>query len=233
MKTLFWTGAVTGSSTHGQAAIWRWWNYYRAHESALGITHWAVFNDDYRNLPVEFFVTAQDGDGAITTFAANRLNLVFYKEHLGRRSAHLFPGFWRNLLTAIRVCKEQDFGRFILCEYDCFILSADMLYEIGVTHSGLVTYWCPTYGIPESAIVICGKDKFDRLEEQARSLQAKENPGENDRFEVAMDWTEVRKHRKGDRYVETNRLVPMDAEYHCQLPVHARLAWGRIVEVIE
>lgn len=233
MKTLFWTGSVCGSASHGQLAIWRWWNYYRQHSGALGITHWAVFNDGARNLPVEFFVAAQDGTGAITTLSPNRLNLVFYVEHLGRTNTHLFPGFWRNLLTAIRVCQEQDFDRFILCEYDCFILSADMLYEVGATRSGLTAYWCPSYEIPETGIVICGRDKFQRLKEQAEALNSKTNPTRDDRFEVAVDWTEVRKNRKGDRYPETTRAVPADAEYVCQLPVHANLAWGRVIEVIE
>lgn len=233
MKTLFWTGSLCGSAFHGQAAVWRWWNYYRQHAGALGVTHWGVFNDGPKNLPEEFFVDKQEGSGPLRPFERNKLNFVFHVEHLGRRSVHQIPGFWRNLLTALRVCREQEFDRFVLVEYDCLILSPEMLYEVGQTATGLTCYWCPMYSIPETSVVICGKDRFQRTEEQARAVFNKENAGSDDRFEVAMDWTEVRKHRKGDRYPESTRAVPPDADYVCQMPIHAQLAWGRVIDVLE
>lgn len=233
VKTLFWSGSLCASVFHGQAAVWRWWNYYRQHSGALGITHWGVFNDGPLNLPVEFFVDKQEGSGPLRPFAQNKLNLVYHNEHLGRASVHQIPGFWRNLLMAVKVCREQDFDRFVLVEYDCLILSAEMLYEVGATTTGLTCYWCPTYSIPETSVVICGKDRFQRTEEQAQAIFNKTSAGSEDRFETAMDWTEVRKHRKGDRYPETTRAVPADADYVCQLPIHAHLAWGRVIEVLE
>lgn len=230
MKTLFWTGSLAGSAFHGQARFWRWWYYYRQHAGALGITHWAVFNDGPLNPPVEFFVDRHNGDGDIAAFKENRLNYVSWNEHLGRRDVHQIPGFWRNLLGALRVCREQGFERFIQVEADCLILSADMLYEVGNTKSGAICYWCPHYEMPESAVIVCGQDRFARFEEQARAIFSKTSCGPEDRFETAMDWTEIRKNRKGDRYPEFTSNVPNDADFVVQLPIQSHLAWGRVVE---
>jgi hypothetical protein len=232
VKSLFWTGAVLGSERHGQSALWRWWNYYRQHRAALQITHFAAFNDGSSNLPVEWFVKAQNADQRFEPLMENRLNLIFHREHLGRRDIHCAPGFWRNLLTAVRLCQEQEFERFIICEYDCFLVSPEMLYEVGSTNSGLVCYWCPTYDMPETAIVICSKDRFTRTGEQAQAVFQKQTWGAADRFEVAMDWTEIRKGRKGDRYGETYRPIPADADYVCQLGTHANMLPGGGIEAL-
>lgn len=233
VKTLGWTGSVCSSPQHGQQAIWRWWNYYQQHGEALGITHWGVFNDGPDNLPVEWFVNKWDATKGVGTFEPNRLNLVHWPEKLGRTNVHHVPGFWRNLLGALTVCRDQGFDRFVLLEHDCFVISAELLFEIGRTASGMVCYWCPAYGMPETSIVICGKDRYQRTIEQAQCLLEKVNPTELDRFETAMDWTEIRKQRKGDRYPEVGRAFPADAEYLCQLPIHARMAWGGVIEVLQ
>lgn len=232
MKTLFWTGACLHHPAHGQAAIWRWWNHYRQHRDALGITHFAAFNDGGTNLPVEFFAPCFDGSKSIPDFSIDRLNVVYWPDHIGFSDVHNRRGFWRNLMTCLDLCWKQDFGRMVLVEADCLITSPSLMLEIGATEVGSVCYWCPTYNIPDTSIVIVGRDHYGLVKKKAEEIFNKTNCTADDRFEVAMDWTVVRTHRKGDRYPEFGRYAPGDAEYIAQLPINARVTFDRHIEVI-
>ena len=218
MKTLFWTGSACASPRHGQARVWRWWYYYQPHQAALGVTHWAVFNNGDTHLPVEAWATRHDASLPLPELCEKKLHVIYHAPELKRADVHNYDGFWRNLQSALRVCAEQAFDRFIQIEGDAYILNPNLFIEIGGTTSGLVTYWSPGHNIPESAIVICSADHFKRLAEVVDAIRAKSGGcTAADRFEVAAPWTDIRKDRKGDRYPEFGPSVPADAQYCTQL----------------
>jgi hypothetical protein len=229
MKTLLWTGAAMGLPTHGQSIVFRWWNYYRVHREAMDVTHFAAFNDGDKNLPVELFVRMQNANSPASydPFSENCLNLVYWPDHIGFGDPPNLHrrGFWRNVFKAVEVCQQQDFDRMILIEADTLIMGPDMLFEIGKTTTGATAYWCPAHGIPESSICIFGKDKFQALADFA-SDERRRDKG----FESGMDWTEVRKHRVGDRYPEWTQSIPTNAEYCVQVMSWALLRWGGKLE---
>lgn len=232
MKSLLWTETCLHHPNYGQAALWRWWYYYQQHKDAMGITHFAAFNNGDSNLPVEYFAPKHDGAQPIPDFAPDRLNVVYWKEFLEWRDVHNRPSFWRNLATATDLCFKQGIDRFILIATDAVILSPEMLYEIGKTEVGAVAYWSPHHNIPETAICIVGKDYYNHFSKRAKELLIKPQCTEADRFESCVDWTVIRTHRKGDRYPEFTHSIPGDAEYCCQLGIQGRISPSHHVEAI-
>ena len=131
------------------------------------------------------------------------------------------------------IAVRQGFDKLVYIEWDFWVLSTEMMREISQITSGLIAYWVPFYVFPESNIIVCGRDQMKALKVYSDRLGAKEDMTADTIAELTFPWTEVRKHRVGDRYPEYTDRLPMDVQYCAQLPnTHAvynrglvRLAW--------
>lgn len=230
MKTLFGCGTAMHTS-QGQSGLWRWFYYYRAFQSLFRATHYATNNDGCENLPIEPFVRRYPGERQIPPLSQDQLSLIYWPAPLPHR-LYDCPGYCRTVSTLARIALEQDFDKLIYVEWDFWILSEAMMREIADIQHGLVTYWSPRYGFGESNLIICGRDQLDILRRSADE-SSKSNLTKTEIPEWSWPWTEVRKHREGDRYPEVTDSLPRSADYCGQLPgSHAiynrsiiRLAW--------
>lgn len=232
MKTLFCCGTATQTG-QGQSGLWRWWFYYRPFKEQFGATHFAVNNDGNVNLPTETFVKLHDGTKPIDPLSEDQLNLIHWPNSLPRQSQYACPGYYRSVSTLTRVAMEQGFDKLVYVEWDFWVLAEEMMREIACVDHGLIAYWVPFYVFPECNIIVCAKDQFKALKDKSDQLGAKTDMTAETIAEITFPWTEVRKHRVGDRYPEHTDLLPLDVEYCAQLPntqlVHkrklVRLAW--------
>jgi len=217
VKTLFCCGTATQTS-QGQSGLWRWWYYYRPLKDLFGATHYAVNNDGNVNLPNERFVKLHDGTKPIDTLNEDQLNVIHWPTSLPRKSQYACPGYYRSVSTLADIAVRQNFDKLVYIEWDFWVLSTEMMREIARVEHGLIAYWVPFYVFPECNIIVCGKDQMKCLKVYSDRLGAKEDMTAETIAEVTFPWTEVRKHRIGDRYPEHTDLLPMGAEYCAQLP---------------
>jgi len=233
MKTLFCCGTATHTG-QGQSGLWRWWYYYRPLKEVFGATHYAVNNDGNTNLPNETFVKMHEGEKPINALSEDQLNFVYWSSSLPRKDQYNCPGYYRSVSTLIDIAIQQDFDKFIFIEWDFWVLGSEMVREISQIKQGLIAYWVPHYIFPECCIIVGGRDRMKAAKEAADRMGSTESITAKTIAEVSFPWTEVRKHRIGDRYPEFTELLPLDAEYCAQLPntqvVHNRkldrLAWS-------
>lgn len=232
MKTLFCCGTATHTS-QGQAGLWRWWYYYRPLASLFKATHFAVNNDGEVNIPNETFVHKINGPTGIVSFRSEQLNFIHWPTSLPRVDQYTCPGYYRSLYTLTKAAREQDFDKLIFVDWDFWVLSQDMMTEVAAIDHGLVAYWVPRYLFAESNLIICGKDQFTVLEDAARINANTPKLTVDTIAENGFPWTEVRKHRVGDRYPEFTMDLPKNADYCAQLPLDevvynrsiVRVAW--------
>lgn len=198
----------------------------------FGATHFAVNNDGRTNLPNEQFVRLCDGTENIPSFSQDQLTVIHWSDALPRIDQWTCPGYYRSLYTLARCAKEQNFDKLIYCEWDFFVLNRAMMEEIAAIDHGLIAYWVPRYLFAESNLIICGKEHFQVLLDAAVTNSDKALTTETI-AENSFPWTEVRKHRVGDRYPEFREDIPLNADYCAQVPVDmtvlngtlTRLAW--------
>jgi hypothetical protein len=217
MKVLFCCGVATHASL-GQSSLWRWWYYYRPLKELFGATHYAVSNEGDTNLPTELFVKLHKGDAVIGALSENQLNIVYWPEILPRKSRYINPGYHRHVSALVRIALEQDFDKIVYIEWDFWVLAREMMREIARINHGLITYWSPLYAFPDCNIIICCKDRFQALKTASDEAREKTNATSADIPELCFPWTEVRKHRVGDRYPEKSDVLPLTAEYCAQMP---------------
>jgi hypothetical protein len=163
----------------------------------------------------------------------DQLNLIHWSSSLPRKSQYACPGYYRSVSTLTELAFQQNFDKIVYIEWDFWVLSAEMMREIARVDHGLITYWSPRYLFPDCNIIVCARDQMKVLKEFSDRLGAKEDMTAETIAEVTFPWTEVRKHRVGDRYPEVTMDLPLDVEYCAQLPntevVHraklVRLAW--------
>jgi hypothetical protein len=232
MKTLFCCGTATHTS-QGQAGLWRWWYYYRPLASQFGATHFAVNNDGCGNLPNETFVRRIDGSAGVDRFTKDQLNFIFWPTSLPRIDQFTCPGYYRSLYTLSKAAREQDFDKLIFIDWDFWVFNVEMMREIAAIDHGLVAYWVPRYLFAESNLIICGKDHFTILEDAAQINASSPRLDIKTIAENGFPWTEVRKHRVGDRYPEYTMELPMGADYCAQLPLDEVIHNQQIVRIAQ
>jgi hypothetical protein len=232
LKTLVCCGTATGTSL-GQAALWRWWFTYGPRRHALGATHFAVSNDGCTNLPVERFVDIKEYSERTSVESGERLTFVYHRNHLGRCGMLGYAGFWRNLSALAMISIHNRFDRMIYIEWDFFILSDSMLHEAKNTNTGLVCYWCPRYGFPESGMFVCSSGHMESLLEIAMANTEACLTKDATVIERCVPWTEIRKNRVGDRYPEYLDSIPQNADYCAQLPIASGLFSRKAVRIVQ
>ncbi len=232
MKTLFGCGTAM-HTRRGQSALWRWWFYYRPYKDLFGATHYAFNNDGHDNLPTENFIQKHPGEQQpIPPLAEDLLTMIYWQNTLGRSGLYAYPGFWRSVLVLAQIAKAQEFDRLIFVEWDFFIISETMMREIGSTTTGLMTYWVPKYNLPESAFIFCGRDQLETLEQTCLHVLSLKQLGKEHGAEFIIPWTDVRKHRVGDRYPEHLQSIPLDADYCAQVPISKAIHKHELIPLV-
>lgn len=176
---------------------------------------------------------AYNGAKPIPVLSEDQLNLVFWPNSLPRRGRFDCPGYYRSLNTMARIALEQNFDKLIYVEWDCWVLSTEMMREIARIDHGLIAYWSPSYLFPECNLIVAGKDQFSALKLVSERFRSKEVAVFEDVPEKAILWTEVRKHRVGDRYPDWESKLPLNVEYCAQLPNTEIVYNGKLVQLAQ
>lgn len=219
MKTLLACGTCFEERAYGQAAFWRWFFYYRQFADKMGVTHFLCCNDGWKNVPLENSVDLRHSITLEKEPVTKPLTVFYQSERLGRLGCHWFPGWWRNVALAARATATGGFDKMYWIEWDAFVISDRMMAEMRGTQNGIVAYYCPSHGFPESSLFICGRDKAAQLsvvaEQYVTRCLAKESLTTLREPELAIPWTEIRQHQIGDRYGEFGPY-PENADFVCQ-----------------
>lgn len=150
-----------------------------------------------------------------------------FADHLGRRSAFVFPGWWRSFTAALDLAGSLGCTKIVHVESDAFVLSRRLALYINALDAGWTAFWSPLADRPESAIQVVCADQFERFAAFAR--HAADDPVFARGAEHALPFTATVRCFRGDRYGDYTDRIPPGADYACQvnrtlLPAVARRA---------
>jgi hypothetical protein len=190
------------SPGHGVSSIIRSLEWHKGFFKQWEVDAIMLFNNGDQNPPPEKIFSVHPMAGAFPELDRNKVHLFTHTPRIHRKSVLCYPGIWRSLQSMIRAVMHYGFERFIYLEWDFRILSPDMADEIANTRKGVVSYWNECHEQPETACHICCAENFNDYKLGISGTHDHEPSSKVDRMEFAIPWTEVRKHRKGDRYGE-------------------------------
>ena len=149
-------------------------------------------------------------------------NFHTFDTHLGRKSIHDFPGWFRSFVYSIEIARKYEYNRIIHIESDLIILKRSMLDELCEIDSGWNVVWCPKYNMPETAVQVICEDQFDSV---INAYQEYQKIDKNARaIETILPFTNVIKRFNGDRYGGDNRQIEDFMDFYAQFPVDMEIS---------
>ena len=155
---------------------------------------------------------------------------VIYQHNttLGRQAVYVYPGWHRSFMLAAQYARQYGYEKIIHVEADAFLISDRIHQYINDFNSGWVTFWCPRYQLPETAIQVIAGSALNSLYEIIDVPYSKfsgwpADPGIGQRASW-LPYTTINKDFHGDRWGETLRMPPKNADYACQIP-HTMHCW--------
>jgi hypothetical protein len=193
MKTFtFCTSFIsTADLSHSFARYERWLKFYSGIMRQTGSDYLFIFDDgspaEYLQLPAAVL----DPDCLPETLSSP-VNIVHFKNNLGRSSIIDYPGWWRSFLFAGLVARKYDFDKMIHAESDFFLTSTRMTSFVKQFSSGWVSAYSRYYDFAETAIQVICRDAFDMLLD-VRTMLAEKNYIIGKEAEFILPFTKIEK----------------------------------------
>lgn len=145
-----------------------------------------------------------------------------YDERLERGPGpNEYPYCWRALYSYANLMHKYD--KIIGIDSDGFVLTARLARFINKCQSGWVTFWCETWGFPESSLMILCKDAFPLARGYFKTHW-------NDRLGRQMErdipFTDVRRDFRCGRFGESGRPKQDETmDFYSQAPLEIDLVF--------
>jgi len=179
----------------------RWIDFYTSKMEALGAEYLFLIDDgspeasligkdiailDQENLPI---------------ILDNKINLVRFKNNLGRPAQRDYRGWWRSFSYSYILANTYGFEKIIHIESDFFLVSQKIVKYIKEISGGWTAFYSPFFLFPESGIQIIVKDAYNELYKVYEDIRNK-NYEMNKSAEFYLPFTNIEKKYFGDRFGE-------------------------------
>jgi hypothetical protein len=209
----------------------KWIDYYAALKESLGIDHIFMIDDGSadpsleQSAPVNI-ISAED---ELPDELPNKINIITFKEHLGRPSIEEHLGWWRSFTWSVKLAEKYGFEKIVHIESDFYIVSERLINFIHSMDKGWTSLFSSHFNFPETAIQIICKDSFDLLE-SARQKATAANYRITQLAEHTLPFTNICKDFTGDRIGEMRVLKQWvfdeneirELDFYGQLPTNVR-----------
>lgn len=164
MKTFLFCTAFLNNETapHCKQRYLLWLYYYMPKLKQLGVDYVFLINDGQEDICLREDIGVLPADN-LPSVLEYEVNIIYFKDHLGRKDIIDFPGWWRSFTFAHVLSQKYDFQKIIHIESDFFVLSGKLFSFIKKTREGWVSLFCNHYNFPETAIQVICKDQFRPL----------------------------------------------------------------------
>ena len=212
---IFCTSFISNQNYNLSSARWkRWRQFYYERKQLFGAERLFLIDDasPVENIPADVHVI--DAEGPLPDSVPDGPVMFRFKQHYGRYSMTIFPGWWRSFTFSSQIAKQYSFSKIIHCESDAFIITGNLTNYVKQIEAGWVSFWCPRFNFPESAIQIICRDSFPNLE--MFYLYGKQLWIQGVFPEKIFPFTRIEQNFTGDRYGEYMDDYPSNADYVCQ-----------------
>jgi len=212
---IFCTSFISNHNYDLSSERWkRWIQYYVERKAAFGAERIFLIDDasPIENIPMDIHVI--DAEVPLPDELPDGPVMFRFNQHYGRYSMTAFPGWWRSFTFSSQIAKQYAFSKIIHCESDAFVVSDNLASYMKQIDAGWMSFWCPRFNFPESAIQVICSDSIANLEMfylHGRKLWFQEVFPER-----LFPFTQIEINFKGDRYGEYMDNYPNDADYVCQ-----------------
>jgi hypothetical protein len=215
MKTLIFCTSFARARDTWNARYRRWVDAIRA--SALHVNQILIVDDGSPVLPnwPDVTVVHEGGTQQPEQLAcSDPLVLYHFVDNLGRKEIYDFPGWYRSFSFGCRYAKSHGFDKVIHLESDAYLTSYRMQNYANILAGGWTALWCPKYNFPEIAVQIIAGQEIDDL---AAFMSVPYSKYIRKNHELMLPFTYVEKNFVGDRYGESMRDIPREADYAAQV----------------
>jgi len=211
LKTLLFTTSFCSDHKTWQERNRKWLDFITA--SPLNYDQLLILDDHSPVLPewddVAVLLAPFDNE----PFVKNAL--ISFKENLGRPSLLDYPGWYRSYSFAAKYAYKFGYQKVIHIESDAFVLSKQMYDYINNINSGWIAFWCDLHQFPENAIqVICEDEIYNFY----KAVEKPYSHFKDKDIERMLPYTKIERSFIGDRYSEYTDIIPVNADYACQVP---------------
>ena len=209
----------------------KWIEYYSKIMEDLGVDHIFLIDDGSPDPAIENtsaieIISANDG---LPATLSKKINIITFREHLGRPSQKEYPGWWRSFTYSIKIAEKYGFEKIIHIESDFYLVSDRLIKFIHSLNKGWTSLYSPHLNFPETAVQIICQDSLHLLE-NIRSAAEQSNYTFNQMAERLLPFTSVCKEFTGDRIGEIAVLKQWIADkngmngldFYGQLPTYVR-----------
>lgn len=209
----------------------KWIDYYAAIKEDLGIDHIFMIDDgsadpSLEQSPLVNILSAEDD---LPDELPDKINIITFKEHLGRPSIEEHMGWWRSFTYSIKIAEKYGFEKIIHIESDFYIVSERLINFIHSLKEGWSSLYSSHFNFPETAIQIICRDSFYLLEKARQTAEAA-HYRINQLAEHTLPFTNVCKDFTGDRIGEMlvlkqwvfNENQINELDFYGQLPTNVR-----------
>lgn len=160
----------------------------------------------------------------------SKVNLIHFKDHLGRLSISDYPGWWRSFSFSIKLAEKYGFDKMIHIESDFYIVSRKMFDYIQKLSVGWTAFYSRYYDFAETAIQVICRDSFDSFN-KIYCTATHQDYRFSEIAEYVIPFTNIEKNFYGDRFGERNVLqewvkrkkMPIDIDYIGQLSTYSNI----------
>jgi hypothetical protein len=180
----------------------KWIDYYSRIKNELGADYIFMLDDASPDLQTDpELVNKISVTEDLPDELSEKINIVSFKDHLGRPTWREYSGWWRSFTYSIQIARKYGFEKIIHIESDFYVISDRLVRFIASLNSGWTALFC-TYGkIPETGIQIICDDCFSQLESIYKQAQLSAYRYTFDVIaERLLPITDVVRDFKGDRF---------------------------------
>lgn len=208
----------------------KWINYYLKLMADLHVDYIFLIDDGSLNFTLENFpeVEIHYGKNALPTTLSKKVNIITFKDHLGRASQYDYRGWWRSFTYSIKIAEKYGFKKIVHIESDFYVVSDRLTSYIQSLNEGWTSLFSSEFDFPETAVQIICQDSFHLLENVRSTVEAS-NYTMSQIAEKYLPFTNVCKKYHGDRLVlkvlkqyltGENGIDKLD--YYGELPTYVR-----------
>jgi hypothetical protein len=178
----------------------KWISYYSQIMTRLGVDYIFMIDDGSLDLAIEdpVIVDVFSAKEGLPAELSKKINIITFRQHLGRPSIEDYPGWWRSFTYSIKIAEKYNFKKIVHIESDFYIISDRLMRFINSLNSGWTSLYSSHYGFCETGIQIICQDSFYDLEGIRNTIEAS-NYKINQVAEHFLPFTSVCKEFNGDR----------------------------------
>jgi hypothetical protein len=153
------------------------------------------------------------------------LKVIRFPQRRPRKGIFDYPYYWRGMRLIPKLMRHFKVDKLINNDTDLFLLTPNIVNYIRELNKGWVSFWCPKYNWPESALNILNKDSVTLLSQLSRFSDTRFT---NKPAEILLPFSYVNKNFNGDRFGEDKVPQSPAMDFYAQTPNEVLLTYNML-----